>query len=426
MKKEDIEQELLRLQEQQKQFLATTGSEIERLKAQLTHTESVEELEVKVKQLELEKQLLRERLELTEAKLNQISQSGAALEALRNVVRGQARTLDQQLQQFSSGMNQSLEMLLLSLGNPTSPSSEPILSSISIEQPAPPLQLNQESISPNLDSITAPTPKKGFGRRLVGIFIKRKGKTVAVSALPDPNPNPVTFSVPSYYAPPVAPTVVASHPVLDEPKTTPKPPKKKSLVKKLVVNAVTLGIIGLAGFAGYNKFIVPALPGPNEEVAGASTIASNQPTVDPYALSYADVPFDQTTWETKENFDLEFKLSVPTNTTNLVQPVGGTNVWYLRKNSYYLKLAIIDDTTDDLEQWWKAKQADYPGKVTRTTFKGLNSIMVEQTNKTDISGTMYFLSRRGYIMQIWIKDEPASTDDGQRIAKMKDSLTFTK
>ena len=189
---------------------------------------------------------------------------------------------------------------------------------------------------------------------------------------------------------------------------------------------MALGIVGLFGYLGYVKYIVPQLP-TEAEVAGANTtIPVKEPSLDPYALSYADVPYNKTTWENKKVYDLEYTMDVPTNATNISMPVGSVNIWYLRKNSFYMKASIVDDTTANLDEFWKIKQSNYNGKMTKSTFNGLPALKVEQSAKTDTSGTSYLISRIGVIMEFWIKDEPASTDDGQRIQHMLSTLTFTK
>lgn len=215
-----------------------------------------------------------------------------------------------------------------------------------------------------------------------------------------------------------------------EPETTSKPRKRRG-VKRLAVRFVTLALITATGYAGWNWLVTDTVD--SGSVAGASTetlpeTAEVTPTFDTYTESFAEVPFEQTEWEKTTDYEFGLSLDYPKNATNRVRVIGGSNLWFLRKNGYLLKISVIPSSLT-LTDWWKENQETYASpnnlKVTEGSFKDLPAVIAESRQKTATSGTSYFIKRDQGIFHIWIKDEPAITDDGQRLGRMVESLTFT-
>lgn len=208
---------------------------------------------------------------------------------------------------------------------------------------------------------------------------------------------------------------------------TAKHPKKARTFsgRRFALRAVAASLIVVSGYGGWNFIKKAASPSESGDVAGVTTTAATT-TPEPYAESFADVPFDQTTWEVANDSEFGIQFDYPKNASNRTRTLGGNNLWVLRKNGYMLKISRFQ-TTDTLDAWWQVNQKNYSdeSKGVKTTFKGLPAMYVESKVKTVTSGSSYFVRRTDGIYQIWIKDESAATDDGQRLTRMMESFTFT-
>lgn len=207
-------------------------------------------------------------------------------------------------------------------------------------------------------------------------------------------------------------------------------PRKQSSARRLAIRAVTFALIGTACYAG-GRWFLGTDSVDNGTVAGAATETTPDPATpafDTYSESFADVPFADTKWEMLNDFEFGLTLEYPSNATNRVRVIGGSNLWFLRKNGYLLKITE-HQTALNLEEWWKENEATYAGpnnlKVSRGQWKGKSAIVAESREKTLTSGTSYFFAYGKGVFEIWIKDEPAITDDGQRLTRMVESLKFT-
>jgi exonuclease VII large subunit len=197
--------------------------------------------------------------------------------------------------------------------------------------------------------------------------------------------------------------------------------------RKFALRTVSLGLIVAVGYAGWHQFGKGSVSSADAgEVAGASTVVTASPSPEPYAQSYVDLPFNQTVWDTANDSEFGLTFDYPKNTSNRVRTLGGNNLWVLRHNGYLMKISLIE-SQQTLDAWWQENQKTYADglKTTKTTFKSMPALYVESKEKTMTSGSSYFIKRTTGIFQIWIKDEPATTDDGQRLTRMVDSLTFT-
>lgn len=217
-----------------------------------------------------------------------------------------------------------------------------------------------------------------------------------------------------------------------EKRVEPRAPKEKRArrfsPRRLAIRFVSLAILASGGWYGWTKFLAPT-PYQAGQVAGASTLKpAAQATTDPFAAAYAEVDFAKTEWEPTTNVDFNLKFEYPKNSSVLSYTIGSSNEWVVRKNGYLLQITQIL-TTQPLDQWWQSNSSTYNpdnNKVTSTPFKGLPAIFVDTKEKTITSGSSYFVKRSDGIYRIWMKDEVPTTDDGQRLAHMVQSIIFTK
>ena len=199
--------------------------------------------------------------------------------------------------------------------------------------------------------------------------------------------------------------------------------RKRKLWQPLVVTAALV----LLSFFVIRHMVALRPITEDGKVAGA-TMETVQVAHHPdYKESQADVPFDKTEWETLTDTDFGISMTYPKNATNIERVIGGSNIWLLRKQGYLMKFSIIDlagQTTDD---WWQGTKDGYADKlVTKGTFKSLPAYIIKTPTTTAVSGTTYLVQRSGSITEIWVKDEPATTDDGLRLVKMVASLQVTQ
>jgi hypothetical protein len=217
-----------------------------------------------------------------------------------------------------------------------------------------------------------------------------------------------------------------------EPKPLKEKKKKLGFGKRTLRAGLSLALIMAIGWLGLNKWQSYRKTSAGQ-VAGVSTdptITNPTPTpqtaTDQYSQSYAEIPFAQTVWTHTNNPVFGISMDYPQNTTNLVTVVGGSNIWFLRKNGYLIQLSRID-TPLSLDQWWSQNKANYSdGYIySRGNFKNFPAMVGVPIVRNDLSGTQYFVQNGSSIFQIWIKDETPTSDDGQRLARMISSLQFT-
>lgn len=382
-----VRDQIARLQQRQMEMVQQTALELEELKKRLEHNEETEWLRSRVSVLEEEKAMLQDSFE-------------QQLSSLRNVIRGQARAIDQQIQIFSLDASQNLESML---------------GALQIEQPKrsePPRQRQAAPIAQVVPPpvVYEPAPYEPIPYEPVqptyADFVDMPTAYVQTEATAQPEPSQLTDIQP------------------------PKRAKRKRGIRiipgrKMVIRMASLALIGSAGYWSWGQFIVPKTEIHGGEVAGATTI---QAADDPYAASFANYPFAQTAWENHVDSDFGLSVDWPSNTSNRVRVVGGNNLWFLRKNGFLMQITRLDaGSALDIDQWWSHHKSEFEedGTISKTTFKGQPAWYVEATGITPTSGNSYFVKRPSGIFHIWVKNEPGSTDDGQRIARMLSSFTFT-
>jgi hypothetical protein len=356
---------------------------LEELRRELEKGNQLNELRSTITRLENDKHNLEQQVKLLESRLQaQHGQITATVEALKNTVRGQVQNLDQQLQVFSLDTSHTIEGLLAVLHAASIPTPDVLQ-----HQPSQPVQ--------HMSIATHPVER------------------------------PLQQQPTYHHISPATEEVV--EPLIPEPSHQQGGRKKiRRLIMRSFYALLFAGIIG----GGY-LFLRPTTKIYQDgEVAGASTSPTPAPeensSPDPYAASFAEVPFEKTEWELVSDADFGIAVQFPTNASTKVKVIGGNNLWFVRKSTYLMRFSRIT-TEETLDQWWAANSQTYTeqAKATKITYKGKPAYYLESNERTPTSGSSYIVKHAGNILVIWVKDEPTTTDDGKRITKMTESLTFT-
>jgi hypothetical protein len=374
---------------------------LEALRTELTKSARSDELEREVQRLTHERSALVERIERLEQHVaGQQQHVVHALTELRGSVRERVRALDGELRLAQARTSEHLESLLQSLESGVT---TPTLES---RHYAVPNTVPTRTVTdfPPAQPSAAHQPQE-----------KKRWKIWKKKAASSPS---IAYAHSPLLEKPVRTNAYSESESVSEK----KPKSKKQKVRALTFRSIGLTILAVALWQGWT-FITPesTIGG----VAGATTLAETvQPSTDPYAESYAELPFAATEWKSFSSTEFGVELDYPKNTSNIMYNSGGSNVWFLRRNGFLLKFTKIE-TNIPLDAWWNANQTSYLTSTTRiakTTFKGMSAYSVYSAQKTPTSGTSYFVQGNGSIFEVWVKDEPATTDDGKRLERMVETL----
>ena len=213
-------------------------------------------------------------------------------------------------------------------------------------------------------------------------------------------------------------------------------PLRRPHVRHLAKPAASIAALMLVGYLAVNQLPkrLSGLSGKSlaGQVAGITTqkdeIPKEKSVQDKYPESFATVAFADTAWSTYADSDFGISLQYPKNATNIAHVVGGANLWFLRNDGYLLKIAKFDSpATQSLDDWWTLNGSQYVSDAApaKATLNGKPAWSVPSVQRTATSGTQYFVKGSTAIYQVWIKDEPPATDDGQRLQVMVKSLQFS-
>lgn len=433
--KNHLAEQINKLQQRQLALAQQTTEELDNLRRQI---ESAQEWE---KQIIQEKEPLKEEIarlrdtiqsleqensnkdqqleELQQLYQSQYSQIQGVFDSLKNIVRGQVHALDQQIRVFSLDANQSLDNLLEKLDNSQIP-------------------------LPNLETKLQATPKTPPGT-IASAFPDKDEKRVEPEKK---NSRAQSAGYPLQVTTDAAPIVPAVVPKKEKAVTVKSKVKMLPRLIRLTTRSLILASFLAIAFYGW-QYVHPIFSKPDHgQVAGVTTSSltdnsgnqngsnanstqnegnGEKVSISEYAESFAEIPFAQTVWDEFKDPDFGLSLDYPKNTTNKVRVIGGSNLWLLRKNGYLLKVSRID-TTDTLDAWWEKNKKDYAEgySYNKGSFKNQPAIVGQPVQHDNTTGTQYFMRRGSVIFQIWIKEEPPTTDDGQRIGRMLDSLKFSE
>ena len=220
------------------------------------------------------------------------------------------------------------------------------------------------------------------------------------------------------------PVSIVTEPVLNPIAVSAQPPKPVKKINKLVPRLLSLGVLLLISYFGYRYAFAKHAPA---EISIPAPVASQSSHRPDYKESQADIPFDKTEWDTLTDTDFGISLTYPKNASNIERVIGGSNIWLLRKQGYLMKFSMVDLAGQTPTDWWDSVKDGYSDKdVSVGKFKTLPAHIIKTPVPNATSGTTYAVERNGFITEIWIKDEPPTTDDGQRLAKMTASLQITQ
>jgi len=251
----------------------------------------------------------------------------------------------------------------------------------------------------------------------------------AVRALPPKN-TAIPISAPQTYEAVSIPVVVTQK-QSEKPEEKPVPAKSKKkpdsskhlrLIVRRVLLTLLVGAIGYAGLLGTKHFT--ASRASVNQVAGASTDTPATPAATPDP-SQAQVAFRDTLWDTSVNPDYNISFDWPRNAAKLSDVPGGQNIWVVRKSGYLFRVARSDVVGDEtLDQYWNTVKDTYDDSVTinHSSFKAQPAIILTPNGSAAISGTTYIIKYKNTFLTFWVQVLDPGSDDGQRLAKIVDSI----
>lgn len=247
-------------------------------------------------------------------------------------------------------------------------------------------------------------------------------------------------SLPPTSSGPTSSTAPSSSPLLSAPTTSsqpdtpvPQPSKPKQFVpkkgkdKKLLITGVILLFLLVSGAAVSYKIVQQ--PQVNKDlvneyldgqVQGATTTNTRQPKVD----RYAEVPFDQTTWEGFEDPFLGFKFNYPANVAE--KQKNGNGIALLRKDGYLFKIQNIAYEKTLQDYWEETKDIGLKYEVEKSTLHSQPALHLILQEETDYPGNRYLIKINDAVIDVWYATESDkfSADDIKRSQQIVDSIRF--
>lgn len=145
-----------------------------------------------------------------------------------------------------------------------------------------------------------------------------------------------------------------------------------------------------------------------------------------YREAYADLPFADTVWTSYKDGDLGIVLEYPKNTSFRLKPVGSSNLWFLRKDGYLLKVEKIE-TDQSLQQYSESITSTVKYTVEAANVRNHDTLHLILDDNLPVRGNVYLVKMDGNIIyKIWYKTYAPNenVDDEQRVKRMLDTLDF--
>lgn len=142
-----------------------------------------------------------------------------------------------------------------------------------------------------------------------------------------------------------------------------------------------------------------------------------------YSESQAEVPFEQTKWETMRH-PLGFSMDYPGNAVNMIRTE--TSITFIRKTGYIFKIQFIETALSVDEYWKLIKASSLSYKVNEMKFQDLDALFLELQDISDYPGNRYLVKRGDYVYDIWYAttSRTLSNEDAKRIEMMLKSFKF--
>jgi len=245
---------------------------------------------------------------------------------------------------------------------------------------------------------------------------------------------------------PVQPAIAQKVEKTSEPKKEAKPKKPRTFRAKLVRGFSFAAVLAVAwyGWQSYsaqsgqvagvstNPGIV-STPSPSASATPVAQASGSQPD---YKEAQVDVPFGQTKWENFSDPDFGISIDHPTTTSDLVHAASSDNLFLVRKNGFMFKVNKIS-TNKTAAEYMQTAQGDYGTDydIKPGTLNNRPAFVATPKVHDEYSGTMYFVPRPAsktnpspagttIIYQVWVKDEPAGSDDARRLDRIINSFQF--
>jgi hypothetical protein len=150
--------------------------------------------------------------------------------------------------------------------------------------------------------------------------------------------------------------------------------------------------------------------------------AQTQPTK--FDQAQADVPFEQTVWDSFKEPIFGIEMEYPINAVNIIKT--DSSITFIRKNGYIFKVQKVE-TALELEEYWKQiKATSLNYKVTPKDFAKQKSLHLELEDITDFPGDRYLVKMGDAIFDVWYAtaSEKFVQDDMKRVERMLSSVVF--
>lgn len=171
--------------------------------------------------------------------------------------------------------------------------------------------------------------------------------------------------------------------------------------------------------AGAHDTGVPSQPQQTDSQDNTPT----QPTMDTKKLE-ADIPFEQTIWDTIKEPNFGIKVQYPTNTSEILKT--DSNITFLRKNGYIFKVQRIETALSPEEYWKQIKATSLNYRDTKQKYLNREALFLEIDDVTDYPGNRYLVKEGNFLFDIWyaIEGSVFAADDVRRAKYMLDTLSF--
>ncbi len=144
-----------------------------------------------------------------------------------------------------------------------------------------------------------------------------------------------------------------------------------------------------------------------------------------YKEAYVDLPYEDTAWVNYKDPEIGISIDYPKNTSYRLKPVGSSNLWFLRKDGYLLKIEKIE-TEKTLDGFAAEISKDIQYESENMVIRGRPAVHMVLAEELPVTGNIYLSKYETGIYKIWYKTykDDSDPDDQKRVQKMLDSLDF--
>ena len=261
---------------------------------------------------------------------------------------------------------------------------------------------------------------------------------VSTGGMTNPPPPPLSL-VP--ISPPTEPRqVVKTNPPPDQPannQTLPPKSKKKLAVTASVVIFILIGTSLVLSQQVIkqpevdqqlvSEYLVKQQGG---EVAGTQTTvptstANTSTKEDEQKKLTAEIPFEQTIWETVKDPVFGVQVQFPANVSVFLK--SDSNLTFLRHDGYIFKIQKVETALEPKDYWQQVKTSSLNYQDSERSFLNRDALYLELDDVTDFPGNRYLVKEGDFIYDIWYAtpSQTFSEADSRRAEYMLNSFSLT-